>query len=172
MLDLFFFHGMESSPKGIKARMLKERYPSCQIPELPPDIHQRAEILEKIIKHPSFLIGSSLGGLSALLYSMKHPDLVKKMILLAPAVGFYDISLFNATDTELIKSTYIPKGIETVVMAGERDDVIPMEDIQSMIERSPDPSMIEFMSVDDEHGLNRFPELLTQLIDQRFFPGS
>lgn len=158
--DLFFLHGMESSPKGTKAQLLKQHFPQCQIPELPPDLAKRDQILDGLIVNRSCLIGSSLGGLSALFFAMRSPEKVAEMILLAPAVGFYDESIFSQDDKERIAKTVIPPNIKTTVFAALKDDVIPLNSIKSLIERSENDSLIEYIEVDDEHSLNRFPQLL------------
>ena len=164
MKDLYFFHGLESSPKGTKAQLIKKHFPECHIPELSPDIHERATVLERLITESSYLVGSSLGGLSALLFSMQHPELVKAMILLAPAVGAFDEHFFTQEDFELLKTTHIPEKIPTTVIAGQHDDVIPLKAIKEMMKRSPDKDNIDFMIWDDDHSLNGYPELLLEYI--------
>jgi len=154
MPDLIFLHGMESSPKGTKAQIIKKNHPHCVIPDLPPDIHLRQSILDRLITGPVCIVGSSLGGLSALLFAMKQPALVKGMILVAPAVGFYDHSIFNDRDKQLIGRTYIPAKIPCTVMIGKRDTVIPQADIEAMIDRSPDKSLIRNVYRNDDHTRN------------------
>lgn len=155
---------MESSPKGTKAQILKRKYPDCIIPELPPDVSRREEIINATITSPSYIVGSSLGGLSAILFAMKHPDLVKGMILLAPAVGSYVDGIFTESDRETLKKTFIPAGIPAAVIVGTRDDVIPLDSVLEMIERSPEKESIEFVKLEDDHSLNRYPdEMLDRL---------
>ncbi len=100
MSKLYFLHGMESSPQGTKSRLIRKTYPNCIIPELPPDIHRRNDILLNLIKEPAWIIGSSLGGLSALLFAMDNPGLVRGMVLLAPAVGFFAKDIFPPEDLQ------------------------------------------------------------------------
>jgi Serine aminopeptidase, S33 len=164
MKNLFFFHGMESSPKGTKAALLKKHYPDSTIPQLPPDLVKRDWIIEDLVKEPSWLVGSSLGGLSAILYAMKQPGMVKGMILLAPAVGFFTDGFFTQEDRNRIQTAYIPEGISTTILAGKRDEVIPLFAIEEMIERSPEKKRIKLIKLDDDHSLNQFPDLLVDLI--------
>ncbi|MBU2512420.1 alpha/beta fold hydrolase [bacterium] len=169
MHNLFFLHGLESSPNGTKAQLIRKKYPECTIPELTPNIKERDEVLKQLISEPSWIIGSSLGGLSALLFAMSNPELVKAMILLAPAVGFYDPDFFDEAEMKLIESTYIPNGIPTTIIAGEYDDVIPMSSIEDLIKRSPDKQIVSFIKVKDDHSLNQFPGILMDCIVSMFF---
>jgi predicted alpha/beta hydrolase family esterase len=166
MPTLMFLHGMESSPLGTKSRFIKSHYPNCLIPELSSDIHERKVVIEEIIEKPVYIIGSSLGGLSALLYAMSFPEKVAGMILIAPAVGFFDETVFNDHDKELIRGTYIPEGIPCTVMIGKRDDVIPQADIEAMIARSPDQGNIKVIKLDDDHTLNQSLDLLLKEIQE------
>ena len=164
MSKLYFLHGMESSPKGTKAQLLRRHYPDCVIPRLPPDITKRLGILKELITEPSWIIGSSLGGLSSLMFAMEKPKLVKEMIILAPAVGFFDSNIFNEQEKQLISKSIIPTGIPCCVIAGEEDDVIPLEEIKKMVERSPDQSQITLTIVKDGHSLNQSLDLLLKLV--------
>ncbi|MFH2133233.1 MAG: YqiA/YcfP family alpha/beta fold hydrolase [bacterium] len=164
MNKLVFLHGMESSPLGTKSQFIKKHYPECLIPELMPDIHKRMTVIEELIKKPVFLVGSSLGGLSALLFAMSHPEMVRGMILIAPAVGFFDQTVFNDNDKKVIRQTYIPAGIPCSVMIGKKDTVIPESDIKTMIERSPDKDQIKVFRLDDDHTLNQSLDLLLSQI--------
>lgn len=154
MPTLTFLHGMESNPMGTKAQFIRQHYPDCLIPELPPDIHRRMNIMEKLITDPVRIVGSSLGGLSALMFAMSRPELVEGMILISPAVGFFDQTIFNETDREIIYKTIIPKEIPCTVMIAKRDDIIPRTDIEAMIERSPDHRLIQTVYRDDDHPQN------------------
>ena len=162
---LIFLHGMESSPMGTKARFIKGHYHNCLIPELPPDIHLRMSIIKELIVKPVRIVGSSLGGLSALMLAMSDPDLVEGMILIAPAVGFYDHTVFNETDKTIIRKTYIPENIPCTVMIGQRDDVIPQADIEAMVERSPSQDLIQTVYRDDDHAQNNSLDFLLTEID-------
>ena len=163
-MRLCFLHGLDSSPMGTKSRLLKQHYPQCLIPSLPPDIHKRFQIVEKSIVEPAFIIGSSLGGLTALMLAMKHPKTVKSLLLLAPAVGCTDKSLFSSEQKKILDTVYIPAGIPSVIIAGINDDVIPLASIRAMVGRSPDPENIELIEVDDDHNLHRSLDLMLQTI--------
>ncbi|HDZ23741.1 MAG TPA: alpha/beta fold hydrolase [Desulfobacteraceae bacterium] len=83
-----FIHGLDSSNQGTKARFFKEKYPDMIIPNFGGPLQERLEKLEKVLSGRSTinLIGSSFGGLMATIFAMDHPDRVKNLILLAPAL--------------------------------------------------------------------------------------
>ncbi len=164
MRNLFFLHGLESSPKGTKAQLIKKKYPGCTIPSLTPDIKERREVLRELVTESSWIIGSSLGGLSALIFAMQKPEFVQAMILLAPAVGFFDTGFFNEEEMKIVESTFIPGDIPTTIIAGLNDEVIPMFSIEKLIQRSPNKKNIDFIKVDDDHSLNRNPAILMDCI--------
>ena len=163
-MSICFFHGMDSSPQGTKSTLLRRQYPEIWIPALPPDVEDRLDILDREMKRPMVVVGSSLGGLTALLFAMRKPKWVEGMVLLAPAVGTNRRDLFDANQVKVLETVYIPEGIPTTVIAGNRDDVIPISAIRSMIARSPDPHRITVHEVDDDHNLHRSLDLMLQSI--------
>jgi pimeloyl-ACP methyl ester carboxylesterase len=110
------------------------------------------------------VVGSSLGGLTALLLAMRKPQWVEGMVLLAPAVGTGRPDLFDPNQLNVLDTVYIPEGIPTTVIAGIRDDVIPIRAIRSMIARSPDPHRVTVHEVDDDHNLHQSLYLMLQCI--------
>ena len=165
-MKLCFLHGLDSSPQGTKASFLRAYDSRCLIPNLPPDINERLKILKHGLRAPALLVGSSLGGLTALTYAMSHPEMVHGLVLLAPAVGTKVEGLFTGEQERIMSSVYIPRGILTVVIAGFRDEVIPMNSIRAMIERSPDPGNIQLLEVDDDHDLYESLDLILQAIER------
>ena len=164
-IRLCFFHGLDSSPEGTKARLLKKTYPECWIPELPPDIYKRLEIVEIGITEPTVIIGSSLGGLTAVMFAMRHPEMIGGLVLMAPAVGCTDKSIL-ADYEPLAEPLYIPAGFQTVIVAGIHDMLIPVSAIRSVIERSPGKESIRLHEVDDDHMLHQSLELMFQEIEK------
>jgi len=165
-MRLCFLHGLESSPQGTKARLLKRYDPECWIPSLPPDIHKRVEIVENEVKESMVFVGSSLGGLTTVMYAMSRPEMVKGLVLMAPAVGSRDRSILAEREEGLLESLYIPEGIPTVVIAGSRDELIPVSAIRDVIERSPQPAQIQLYEVDDDHSLHQHLDLMLESIDR------
>lgn len=164
-MNLCFFHGLESSPQGTKARLIRKKYPGCLIPALPPDLDQRVLIAEQAVKKPVLIVGSSLGGLTALMYADRHPEMTAAMVLMAPAVGCTDSSLFSKKQGRILSSVHVPAGIPTVVVAGKRDELIPLAAIERMVERSPEPKDIRLHVVDDDHNLHQSLALMMAEIE-------
>jgi enterochelin esterase-like enzyme len=165
-MSICFFHGMDSSPQGTKSTLLRRHYPEIWIPALPPDVGERLNILDREMNRPMVVVGSSLGGLTALLLAMRKPQRVEGLVLLAPAVGTNRPDLFEANQVKALQTVYIPEGLPTTVIAGIRDDVIPISAIRSMVARSPDPERITVHEVDDDHNLHQSLDLMLQSIRQ------
>ena len=165
-MKLCFLHGLDSSPQGTKASLLRAYDPRCFIPNLPPDINERLKVLKHGLRAPVLLVGSSLGGLTALMYALRYSEMVHGLVLLAPAVGTKVGGLFTGEQERIMSSVYIPRGIPTVVIAGFRDEVIPLSSIRAMIERSPDPANVQLLEVDDDHDLYKSLDLMLQAIER------
>lgn len=165
-MPLCFLHGLDSSPQGTKARLLKTHYPDCLIPSLPSDIHERIRIAERKITVPTILIGSSLGGLTALMFAGIHPERIQALLLLAPAVGFHSESIFTEDQKHMLESIYIPGSVRAIIIAGIRDAVIPLASIRALVQRSPDPDRIKLHEVDDDHNLHQHLGLMLESIEQ------
>lgn len=154
MSTLTFLHGLESSPDGFRAKYLRARFPEIQVPALMPDPWQRHQLLLETQREPSFLVGSSLGGLSALLLARDVPERVRGMVLLAPAVGFHDPAYRTPEVLRVVERLIIPSGIPTTVIMGRDDEVIPFAAVEALIARSPEPTRIGFVPVCDSHRLH------------------
>jgi pimeloyl-ACP methyl ester carboxylesterase len=152
---------------GTKSRLLRKHYPDCWIPELPPDIYRRIEIVEAEMAGPKVITGSSLGGLTGVMYAMKHPEMVGGLVLFAPAVGSRDgISIMADEEKGLLNSLYIPKNIPTAIIAGIRDELIPVSAIRNLVQRSPEPEKIILHEVDDDHMLHQSLDLILETIKE------
>jgi hypothetical protein len=164
MNNLFFLHGLKGSSQGTKSLFLKKYFPDCIIPDFSEDMHQRMNQLKPLVKSPAWLVGSSMGGLQALFFANFYPNLVKGMVLIAPAVGFFEDSWCSASDLERIKSLIIPENIPCTILAGLDDDVIPMNDIEALIDRSQKSPSIKLLKLEDDHQLNQSLEILLKEI--------
>ena len=85
-----FIHGLESSSQGVKAQFFTEKFPDMLVPDFSGSLAVRMTRLQDILRGISdvILVGSSFGGLMATLYSLEHEPLIRKIILLAPALNF------------------------------------------------------------------------------------
>jgi len=98
-MRFLYLHGFASSAVSRKARFFTEKLAehgmTLEALELAPDFENLTISGQKAIIHKAVngervtLIGSSLGGYLAGLYAAKHPELVDRLVLLAPAFDFY-----------------------------------------------------------------------------------
>lgn len=89
-MNAIFIHGLESSSRGRKARYFREHFPGMLVPDFTGDLACRLASLEDVLAgcRDLILIGSSFGGLMATIFASRHQKMIKKMILLAPALNF------------------------------------------------------------------------------------
>lgn len=151
---VFFLHGLKSSPNGTKATLIKKIIPNAIVPNLPEDIDARLNLVAQLVKEPSILIGSSLGGLTAIMYAMQYPGNVFGLCLFSPLAGFHQPSQYPEALVELLKQLFIPPGINTIIVAAKKDEIIPLRAIKDMIDRSPEKEIIQFIETNDEHSLS------------------
>lgn len=93
-------------------------------------------------KNEWILIGSSLGGAMAALYAAQHPDQVKKLILLAPALHI----------PEIMHTILDPVFIPTILIIGTRDKVVPINTVLQITKRIF--PRLTILSVEDDHRLH------------------
>ncbi|MBC8331302.1 MAG: alpha/beta hydrolase [Anaerolineae bacterium] len=145
-MNLLFIHGLEGSSQGMKAAYFRERFPEAYTPDFTGSLDQRMDQLLTVLQsRPEgkwTLIGSSFGGLMAALYAKMRPQSLDKLILLAPALVWPDFALQDDLEID----------VPTVIYHGTQDDVIPIEYVRSLAERSF--MQLEFHTVDDDHLLH------------------
>ena len=142
---ILFIHGSESNSQTYKATLLRGTFPGMLAPDFIGDLPERMEQLGKILGTETgwTIIGSSLGGLMAALFAMQHPEQLRKLVLLAPALtlpGF----------TRNLPSQII---IPTVIVQGTQDELIPLEATQKLAEKVF--TNLTYMIVDDDHRLHK-----------------
>jgi pimeloyl-ACP methyl ester carboxylesterase len=94
------------------------------------------------------IIGSSFGGLMGATFTLDHPEQVRKLVLLAPA-----LTLEPFASREL-KSVSVP----TVVVHGTEDDIVPLKPVRALAEKAF--TNLTYFIVDDGHRLHKaFEEL-------------
>ena len=164
MNHLIFLHGLKGSSKGTKAVFLKKHFPTCLIPDFAEDMHQRMDQLKPLVITPVWLIGSSMGGLQALFFANYYPELVRGMLLIAPAVGFFEDSWCSPEELKKIQSLIIPENMPCTILAGDNDTVIPIDDIQALVDRSPESSLLKLMTLKDDHHMNQSLDILLKEI--------
>ena len=150
MVTLVFIHGLESSSRGTKGRFFRDRYPHMIVEDFFGSFPQRMEKLEKLLadKDPLILVGSSYGGLMAAVYSGRHEQRVKRMILLAPALAMEPYR------------RYLPEksSVPVIVYHGRKDEVVPLKETRVVAEGIF--TDLVFHEVDDDHLLRTVFPLL------------
>jgi len=165
MKHLIFLHGLKGSSKGTKASFLRKHFPTCLTPDFTEDMQQRIDQLKSMAKFPVWLVGSSMGGLQALFFANQYPNLVQGMVLVAPAVGFFDESWCSPEELKKIKSLIIPGNIPCTILAGVNDTIIPVDDIQALFDRSPESSLSKLLKLEDDHHMNQSLDILLREIN-------
>ena len=142
-----FIHGQESSSKGGKAVFFKKHFPHMIIPDFVGNIQGRMEKLDHLLarKKGITMIGSSLGGLMAALFTFENHERVKKLILLAPAINLAEFTPFL--------SKRLSPSLPVFVFHGKNDEVIPLDSIQKIAEKVF--TNLSFSIVDDDHRLSK-----------------
>lgn len=140
-----FIHGLESSGRGDKGVFFRSRYPDMIIEDFTGPLARRMERLQEILadKKDLILVGSSYGGLMAALFACEQEERVRKLILLAPAIGLPAFS--SSLDCRL--------SIPVAVFHGSRDEVLSLE-VTRQIARKVFLNLT-FTAVDDDHSLHR-----------------
>lgn len=140
---LFFVHGLEGSSQGVKATLLRRQFPGMSTPDFRGSLKDRMVQLNQLLDARSdwVLIGSSLGGLMATIYTCAYPKNVKKLVLLAPALILPEFA------------NNLPPAVSTptLIYHGSRDIIIPLEAVRPIAEKIF--NQLDFRVVDDDHGL-------------------
>jgi pimeloyl-ACP methyl ester carboxylesterase len=141
---LIFLHGLFGSSQGFKARLLRSQFPEMVIPDFQGDLEERMAQLAPVLgQFPEWtVIGSSFGGLMAALVACRQPGLVRKLVLLAPALIWPD---FAAEPPG-------PIDVPTLAYHGLQDDVIPLAAVQPLLEKVF--NKLELHVVADDHSLH------------------
>ena len=141
--NMMFLHGLEGNSQGIKAKLLRGFFPEILVPDFSGDLQTRMTTLEKLLgtQRRWVLIGSSFGGLMAALFACQHPEQVRRLILLAPALIWPDFA----------SQPPPPVDTPTLIYHGRQDHLVPIEMVQALAKQVF--THLEFHAVDDDHGL-------------------
>jgi pimeloyl-ACP methyl ester carboxylesterase len=141
---LIFLHGLEGSSQGDKATLLRGLFPGLLIPDFRGSLEARMQDLQEILSAESGwrIIGSSFGGLMGALFTCQHPDQVRKLVLMAPALIWPD---FASSPPE-------PVDVPTIIYHGSRDNIVPLAPVRQLAERVF--RNLAYHVVDDDHGLH------------------
>ena len=148
---ILYIHGSSGDKsQTYKARILRGIFPGMLVPEFDGDLPERMKQLEAILGNESgwTLVGSSLGGLMAALFTTQHPDQVRKLLLLAPALTLPGFSRSLASQI----------AIPTIIIQGTQDEFIPLEPTRKLAEKVF--TNLTYIVVDDNHRLHKTAEEL------------
>jgi len=166
MKPLVFLHGLEGKPMGHKGGFLASRYSEFIAPALEPDLDLRLEVALETITEPSVIVGSSLGALTALMFTQVKPDLVLGLVLMAPALGALDPSRMPSKVLQKIAALELPEGITCKVLGASQDELVDPQAIRRWVNRAPQPELVQLEFVEDNHGLGKHLEHMNKLIQQ------
>ena len=160
MLRLAFLHGLESGPHGSKYQTLctlglgEVIAPNCQGVL---DVGERLRLVEAALADQPrvVLVGSSFGGLVALLYAAAHPAQVAGLMLCAPAVHLPELLALHG-----LPPKGPPPAIPVRVLHGSLDDVVPIGPVQKY---SQDQGFV-LIVVDDDHRLALSHAKMSELV--------
>ena len=144
MICRVFIHGLESSGQGAKGMFFRQHYPDMLVEDYEGSFTARMEKLHRLLenKEELILVGSSYGGLMAAVYAFNHPDRVKKMILLAPALMLPEFLPYQGKRLTLPVELY----------HGRQDDIVPPGLVKEITASAYDN--LTYHEVDDNHSLH------------------
>lgn len=151
-MKILFLHGLESGPHGSKYQALTWMFGDVLAPDCSgiKDEWQRLDIIQQQLeteKEPVIVVGSSMGGLMALLLNQVNPEKVAGMVLCAPAIHRPEA-----------KNLDVEKLPPTIVIHGRADTVVPFSCSAVFGKR--------LIAVDDDHRLsNSMPVILRAVFD-------
>jgi pimeloyl-ACP methyl ester carboxylesterase len=150
---LVFLHGLESGPHGSKYQALRnlDREPISPDCSGVSDIGERLAIIEEALAgvEKMVIVGSSFGGLAAVLFAQKPTNFsrITGCLLCAPALP--------RIPRDEIAS--IPFG--TIILHGTRDEVVPFQSSKDFSELHG----IRLVEVDDDHRLSASSDIMVTL---------
>lgn len=143
MTTPIFLHGLDSSGQGTKGTFLAEHFSQIRCPDFTGSLEERLQQLDSICQGLDDLIfvGSSFGGLMATCFAIGAPELVHRLVLLAPALNF-----------EGYTPPPHPVSTETLLVIGKNDVVTPPHLVIPLAEKTF--SNLEVILADDDHMLH------------------
>lgn len=143
---LIYLHGLESTSQSGKARQFAEKYPGMLTPDFAGSFHERMQQLAPILGEVKgwTLIGSSFGGLMGAAFTHDHPEQVRKIILLAPAIILHEFAA---------RKDLHPVSVPAILIHGTQDEVVPPGPVLILAKRIF--SNLTYIPVDDDHRLHK-----------------
>ena len=154
-MKVLFLHGLESGPHGNKYQVLTLSGYDVIAPDFtdcPLAARVRATV-PLLVAYRPLVVGSSYGGLTAVLAAMRAKVELPGMILCAPALE---------RDEEPNRPGELNVACPTTIIHGTRDQIIPIEGTRRFIARNPHVQLVE---VDDGHRLANSLGTLLKVIE-------
>jgi pimeloyl-ACP methyl ester carboxylesterase len=156
---VIFLHGLASSSQAYKAGVLRKSFPELLVPDFTGPLEQRMKVLYPILgdKKDWTIIGSSLGGLMAAIFTCEHPYQVQKLVLLAPALILPQFAPFLDTSTSLSAGRE-PVSVPTTIIHGTQDTIVPLEKVREIAQKVF--TNLTYKIVNDDHSLHKTADSL------------
>jgi len=140
-----FIHGLESSGWGAKGAFFRARYPRMIVEDFRGSFEERMAKLDSLLagKDDLTLVGSSYGGLMAVVFACRNEEKIAKLILLAPALNHLPPGI--CPDRQL----HFP----VVIYHGDRDVVVPPGPVHARAREIF--NNIDYHLVQDDHSLHQ-----------------
>ena len=171
--NMIFLHGLESSSQTYKAGVIRNTFPELIVPDFTGPLEARMKALYPILgdKGDWTIIGSSFGGLMGAIFTCEHPDQVRKLVLLAPALMLPEFAPFRDASTSLTvraasggtpvqdgSTGRVPVSVPTTIIHGTGDTVVPLETVREIAKKVF--TNLIYKIVDDDHRLHNATDTL------------
>jgi len=153
-MKILFCHGLESGPNGSKYQALVAAGFDVVAPDFREKcLAERVSILTPLLEDGMIVVGSSYGGLTAVLAAMRASCQLRGMVLCAPALERQEAP--NLCPGELRATA------PTVIVHGTQDDIVPIDGSRRFAQISG-ATLIE---TDDGHRLSNSTEQIVQAVN-------
>jgi pimeloyl-ACP methyl ester carboxylesterase len=149
---IIFAHGMFGNPAGAKLEALRKAGLVVMAPDGQKQVlSERIDTLEQLVQEHGHLRpvlgGSSYGGLAATYVATRYPELIRGLLLAAPAYSIAEDPVLSPE--ELVVPAHVP----TVILHGRADTIVPHELSLQLKARSGGHVSVEI--VEDDHRLEQ-----------------
>ena len=143
---IIYLHGSDSNSRSGKAQHFAQRFAGMVTPDFTGSFEERMKQLSSILSDATdwTIIGSSYGGLMGAEFALNHPEQVRKLVLLAPALTLDPFA--SRTDLK-------PVSVPTVIVHGTQDDVVPLKPVRALAEKVF--TNLTYFMVEDGHRLHK-----------------